>query len=81
MPASDEPDDRAFSGGPSMCAGIARTVADVDQTVDPARHSKGISHVWSSCVRNSSKRAARTAEKPALRTPSFNRISLPIPIP
>jgi len=50
MSTSDASDDRAFSGGLSMCAGIARTVDDVDQTVEPERRNKEISHAWSSCM-------------------------------
>jgi hypothetical protein len=79
MSASDASDDRASSDELSMCAGTARTVADVLQTVEPERRNKEIPHAWSSCMRNSSKPAVRTAGKTAFRTLGVNRISSPIP--
>ena len=79
MSAFDESDARASSGGSSMCAGIARTVADADQTVESERHNKGISHAWSSCMRDNSKPTVRTAGKAAFRTLGVNGLSLPIP--
>jgi len=79
MPGSDEPGDRASSGGSSMCAGIARIADAADQTAEPERHNRGISHVWSSYMRITPNTALLSDGRTAFCTLSINRISLPIP--
>ena len=79
MLASDGPGDRASSGESSTCAGIASTADAADQTAEPEHHNRGISHVWSSCMRITSNTALLPDGKPAFCTLSVNRISLSIP--
>ncbi len=63
----------------STCVGIAHTADAADQNAEPGRHSRGISHVWNSCMRITPNTALLSDGKSAFRTPSINRISLPIP--
>ena len=79
MLASDGPGDRASSGGSSTCAGIAHIADAADQTAEPERHNRGISHVWSSYMRITSNTALLSDGRTAFRMLSINRISLPIP--
>ena len=79
MLASDGAGDRVFSGGSSRCAGIARTGAAADQTAERECRSRGISHVWSSCMLITSNLVLPSEGESALENLSVNRISLPIP--
>jgi hypothetical protein len=67
MLAFDGTGDRAFSDVSSTCAGIARTGAAADQSAEPERHNRGISHAWNSCMRISS--------NPALLSDGKTRLS------
>lgn len=79
MLASDGRGDRASSGESSTCAGIARTADAADRIAEPEHHSRGISHVWNSCMRITPNTALLSDGKPDFHTLSFNRIPLPIP--
>jgi len=79
MPPFDEPGDRASWGAPSTYAGTVCTVADAGQTAEPERCSMVISHVWSSCMRNTRSSAMNCDGKRSLQTTNINRFSLPIP--
>jgi hypothetical protein len=79
MLAFDVPGDHASSGGWSTCADIARTADAADQSAEPEHHNRGISHVWSSCMRITPHTNVPSDGKPVSGTLGINRISLPIP--
>src|SRR5437667_2372724 len=79
MRAVDGTGDRAFSDGSSRYAGIAHTGGAAHQTVEPQHRNRGISHVWSSCMRITPALSLLPEEKTVFAVPNFNRISLPIP--
>ena len=79
MLAFDELGDPASSDGPSTCVGIAHTAAAADQTAERECRSRGISHVWNSCMRITSDPDLLPDGESALQSPNVNRISLPFP--
>lgn len=79
MPACGGQAARVSSGESSTYACIARIAFAAAQIGECGLHNKGISHVWTSYMRNSPNPALLTEGENIFYNSVINRISLPFP--